>query len=337
MLTDSLQRPLRDLRLSITDRCNYRCAYCMPREHYDWIPRHQILTYEEIERVVRLLVELGVDKVRITGGEPLLRSGVDTLVRDLARIPGIRDLCLTTNGALLAEQAEVLARGGLRRVNVSLDTMNADRFRQLTGRDELARVLEGLSTARRCGLAPVKLNAVIIRGFNDDEILALADYARGNGYSLRFVEFMDVGNANRWTAEQVVPMSEIIDTVRSRHDIVPDEGPPGSAPATSCRYTDGGGQVGFIASVTQPFCGACNRLRLTAEGRLVTCLFARDGIDLRELLRGGSDDRVIRETIQETWRHRADRHSEQRLQEMKTAGGYTPGGQRKIEMIQLGG
>ena len=340
MSQDSLGRPLHDLRISVTDRCNFRCPYCMPAEiygeSYRFMPRPELLTFEEIERLARIFVELGVEKIRITGGEPLLRHGLPDLVAALAAIPGLADLTLTTNGYLLAQQAEPLARAGLRRITVSLDSHDEAVFRRMSGRDfGPARVLEGIAAASAAGLSPIKINCVVQRGVNDHQITDLARRFRGTGHIVRFIEFMDVGTKNHWELSQVVTASEIIERIGAEFPVEP-EGPnyPGEV-AERWRYVDGAGEIGVIASVSQPFCRGCTRARLTIDGQLVTCLFAAGGADLRAPLREGASDEALRERIEQVWSRRADRYSEQRLALTDATGHVAP--RDKIEMYQVGG
>ncbi len=335
-LRDAYQRPIRDLRISVTDRCNFRCAYCMPLDEYEWIDRQEILTYEEIARLARLFVSLGVDKIRLTGGEPLVRRGLEELVRQLASLDGLRDLCLTTNGSLLAEKAVALRAAGLRRVNVSVDTLDPDKFRRVTQRGELARVLEGIFAAKSAGLAPIKINAVIERGVNDDDMIALAEFARQHGFGVRFIEYMDVGNANNWVSEKVVAKREMLSRLSARFPLREVGRGAGSAPSVDYEFADGG-DLGVIASVTEPFCSSCTRARLTADGKLVTCLFSSTGHNLKQLLRAGASDNDILESIRSVWSARRDRYSDERLEALQSAGGYRPQDHRKIEMITLGG
>ncbi len=335
MLRDTFGRTIEDLRISVTDRCNFRCSYCMPFDRYEWIERKEILSFEEIVRVATVFIRLGVEKIRLTGGEPLMRRDLSILVSRLSPLPGLRDLCLTTNGALLAQAASELARAGLKRVNVSLDTLDEARFQQLAGRAGLSKVLEGLFAARDCGLTPIKINAVIQRGVNDDEIVDLTEFARRNGFSIRFIEFMDVGNVNDWSAEKMVPKTEILDRIKARIPLLDAVAERGSAPAVNYRFADGAGDVGVIASVTEPFCGKCTRIRITADGKLVTCLFSDRGENLKSLLRGGADDEEVTRYISSVWERRADRYSEQRNEILKT--GNNSASRKKIEMIRLGG
>lgn len=332
---DTLGRAMRDLRISVTDRCNFRCTYCMPEEvfgeAYRFLPRAEILTFEEIERIARAAVPLGVRKLRVTGGEPLLRADLVHLIGMLARIDGIDDIALTTNGYLLAGYAPALAEAGLSRVTVSLDSLDESTFKEMTGRKfGLAPVLEGIEAAQRAGLAPVKVNCVVQRGVNDDSLVDLARRFRGTGCIVRFIEFMDVGNLNEWRHESVVPAAEIVRRIGAEFPLEPvDPNYPGEV-ASRYRYADGEGEIGVIASVSQPFCGGCTRARLSPEGKLVTCLFASDGHDLRALLRGGATDADLSGALASIWGQRADRYSEDRA-----AG--KPSDSRKIEMYHLGG
>jgi cyclic pyranopterin phosphate synthase len=333
---DALQRPMRDLRISVTDRCNFRCTYCMPFDEYTWIERNEVLSFEEIERLARLFIGLGVEQIRLTGGEPLVRKDLHLLIARLSDLEGLNDLSLTTNGALLAEQAKDLREAGLQRINVSIDTLKADRFRDLTKRGNLDDVLKGLFAAQKAGMSPIKINAVVIRGINDDEILDLVEFARENGFEMRFIEYMDVGNSNAWSLEKTVTKKEILDTVHSRFPVREIGRANGSAPAVDYEFLDGAGEIGIIGSVTEPFCSSCTRVRLTADGKLVTCLFAESGFDLKGFLRSGASDEDLREQIARIWSGRSDRYSDQRWEQVR-AGGYQPRDHKKIEMITLGG
>jgi cyclic pyranopterin phosphate synthase len=298
LLTDGFGRRITDLRVSLTDRCNFRCVYCIPDEHNDWMPRREILTYEEIEQIVRAAVELGVEKVRLTGGEPLLRRDLAVLVAKLATIPGLRDLALTTNAYYLAEAAEGLASAGLRRVTVSLDSLRAAKFALLTGREALDHVLAGIEAARRAGLGPVKVNCVVIRGFNDDEVLAFGEFARNNDLSVRFIEYMPLDGRPDWDRGLVVSGAEMLAILRERFDLVPVAPAAASETARRYRFADGApGEVGFITTITQPFCDGCSRLRLTADGKLRTCLFSRVQHDVKALVRSGRPADEIRRYI----------------------------------------
>lgn len=333
---DTLNRPMRDLRISVTDRCNFRCTYCMPFDEYTWIARQEVLSFEEIERLAAIFLEFGVVKIRLTGGEPLVRKDLQRLVGRLTKLEKLQDLSLTTNGALLAEQAVDLHAAGLRRINVSIDTLKADRFRELTKRGNLEDVLAGLFAAKKAGMAPIKINAVAIRGTNDDEILDLVTFARENGFEMRFIEYMDVGNANAWSLEKTITKREILETVNARFPVREIGRANGSAPAVDYEFLDGAGEIGIIGSVTEPFCSSCTRVRLTADGKLVTCLFAESGFDLKALLRSGASDRDVRQEIGRIWTTRTDRYSDLRWEKLK-AGGYHARDHRKIEMITLGG
>jgi GTP 3',8-cyclase len=331
---DTLGRPLRDLRISVTDRCNFRCVYCMPKEvfgrDYRFLDRKELLSFEEIHRVARAFAAHGVQKLRLTGGEPLLRRDLERLVAMLARIPGIEDLTLTTNGALLTEKAHALAEAGLGRVTVSLDSLDDEVFRAMNDVDfPVQRVLAGIEAAAAAGLTPIKVNTVVKRGQNDGSILELASHFRGTGHVLRFIEYMDVGHTNGWRLDDVVPAAEIVSTIDSAWPLEPvDPGYRGEV-ARRYRYRDGAGEIGVIASVTQPFCGDCTRARLSAEGKLYTCLFAVRGHDLRAIVRNGATDEDLAEAIGRVWRGRTDRYSEIRSE--RTAG------LQKVEMSYIGG
>jgi cyclic pyranopterin phosphate synthase len=336
MVLDTYKRPVRDLRISVTDRCNFRCSYCMPLDQYEWIHKKEILTFEEIARLATLFVQVGVDKIRLTGGEPLVRQNLDGLVEKLSAIDGLKELCLTTNGALLAEKIEALKQAGLRRVNVSLDSLDHDKFRRITKRGDLDKVLEGIFAAKSHGLDPIKLNAVIERGVNDDDIIPLVEFARKHGFAMRFIEYMDVGNANNWTSEKLVPKKEIIAKIHSRYPVQEIGRARGSAPSVDYGFADGGGDIGVIASVTEPFCSSCTRARITADGKIVTCLFSDVGHDVKALLRGGASDAAILKFLSSIWANRSDRYSLERLEALRDAR-YDPKSHKKIEMISLGG
>jgi cyclic pyranopterin phosphate synthase len=334
-LLDERGRPLRDLRISVTDRCNFRCSYCMPREvfgpGFKFLPAAEILSFEEIARVSRAAVELGVRKLRITGGEPLLRRDLPALVAQLPRGRGL-DIALTTNGSLLANQAVALAGAGLSRVTVSLDSLDDAVFKRMNDADvPVSRVLAGIDAALAAGLA-VKVNAVIRRGVNDDGLLALARHFKGTPVTLRLIEFMDVGNSNGWDLTDVVSAKEMLERIGAELPLSPLEASYAGEVARRYRYTDGGGELGIIASVTQPFCGDCSRARLSAQGSLYTCLFAVQGHDLRAALRGGIDDEGLRGLLTRVWRARRDAYSEQRGQPL-----VKHGRARKIEMSYIGG
>ncbi len=294
-LVDPFGRVIRDLRISVTDRCNFRCTYCMPAEGMEWLPRSEVLTFEEIHRVSRIFVErFGVEGIRLTGGEPTVRAHLPMLISQLSGL-GV-DLAMTTNGATLRNSAEELRSAGLRRINISLDTLRADRFEQMTRRNELENVLAGIDAAVAAGFSPVKINAVIERGVNDDEIVDLARFGRDRGVEVRFIEFMPLDATGHWANDRVVGQDEIVERIA---EVFPLEQMParGAAPADRWRYLDGAGTVGVIPSVTKPFCGDCDRVRLTAEGQFRTCLFATDEFDLREIMRSGGDDDALAERI----------------------------------------
>ena len=336
MLTDAYLRPIKDLRISVTDRCNFRCSYCMPLDEYEWIDKKEILTFEEIARLARLFVELGVEKIRLTGGEPLVRQDLPLLIEKLSDLKGLEDLCLTTNGALLAERIDALKGAGLRRINVSIDTLDAEKFKRMTKRGDLNKVLQGIFAAKKAGLAPIKLNAVVERGVNDDDILPLVEFSREHGFGMRFIEYMDVGNSNNWTSAKLVAKKEIIEKINARYPLREIGRDKGSAPSVDYEFVDGGGDIGVIASVTEPFCSSCTRIRVTADGKIVTCLFSQLGHDIKTRLRTGATDGAIAEFISNLWRSRTDRYSAERLEALKSSS-YDPKSHHKIEMISLGG
>ena len=314
MTSDRLGRPLGNLRISVTDRCNLRCAYCMPEEEYAWLPQPTLMRFEELERLARVFVGLGVDRIRLTGGEPLLRRDLHVLVGLLAAIPGLADLAMTTNGVTLEGQAEGLARAGLKRLTVSLDTLKPERFKQLTRRDDLGAVLAGIERARNAGFAALKLDMVVLRGTNDDELEPMLDYAKSVGAELRFIEYMDVGGATRWTPQAVVSRREILEHLsRARGPIEPLV-KEGAAPADRFSLADGT-VFGVISSTTQPFCASCDRARLTADGRWFLCLYARQGLDLGKALRAGASNEELSAMIVERWGTRDDRGAQVRLAE----------------------
>jgi GTP 3',8-cyclase len=336
-LADTFARPLRDLRISVTDRCQFRCTYCMPREVFGrdfmFLPREQLLTFEELARLARIFAGLGVRKLRLTGGEPLLRRDLDKLVAILAGIGGITDVALTTNGALLARNAAALATAGLRRVTVSLDSLDDAVFMGLNdARFPVAKVLEAIGAAAGAGLAPVKVNMVVRRGVNEQSILPMAAHFRHTGHVLRFIEYMDVGTTNGWRLDDVVTAAEIISVVGGQWPLEPVEPAYAGEVAARYRYSDGGGEIGVIASVTQPFCRGCTRARLSADGQLFTCLFAGAGHDLRGPLRAGATDQALRDLVAGIWARRADRYSEQRTRQTSRAKA-----RQKVEMSHIGG
>jgi cyclic pyranopterin phosphate synthase len=330
---DTFRRPLRDLRVSVTDRCNFRCVYCMPKEvfgkDFQFLPRSEILSFEEIERLVRVFVGLGVRKVRLTGGEPLVRRNIETLVAMLAKVADL-DLTLTTNGSLLVAKAGALHDAGLKRITVSLDSLDDAVFRSMNDVDfPVARVLEGMDAAEAAGFAPVKVNMVVKRGLNEDSILPMARYFRERGRILRFIEYMDVGSSNGWRLDDVVSAREIVATIDRELPLEPIEKNYRGEVAERYRYKDGSGEIGVIASVTQAFCADCTRARLSADGSLYTCLFATQGHDLRGLVRSGATDAEVTDAIAALWSSRDDRYSELRSAETV--------GLKKIEMSFIGG
>lgn len=337
MLRDTYNRPVRDLRISVTDRCNFRCTYCMPLDEYEWLEKSEVLSFEEITRLARLFVQLGVEKIRLTGGEPLARRDLDKLVTQLSALDSAPELCLTTNGSLLAEKVAALKAAGLQRVNVSIDSLKPNRFRRITKRGDLDKVLEGLFAAKSHGLHPIKINAVIERGVNDDEILDLVAFSREHGFAIRFIEYMDVGNANQWESEKMVSKKEILEIINAHFPLRKVGREKSSAPSVDYQFLDGSGDIGVIASVTEPFCGTCTRARLTADGKFVTCLFSSQGYDLKKLMRGGATDAEILQVLGSIWLKRKDRYSEERLAALHSPTGYDPKEHKKIEMISLGG
>lgn len=344
-MIDRFGRTARDLRISVTDRCNLRCTYCMPRDvfgpKYSFMNRTALLSYEEIASITRAFVELGVTKIRLTGGEPLMRRDLHVLVEQLAAIEGANDLALTTNGVLLAEQAQRLREAGLRRVTVSLDSLDDVVFRQMNDVGvPVARVLAGIEAAEAAGLTPLKINTVVKRGVNDGGILDLARHFRGTGSVVRFIEFMDVGSTNGWRLEDVVPSREIVERIDRVFPLEPVEPTREGEVAERWKYRDGAGELGVISSVTQPFCHGCTRARLSADGKLYTCLFATSGLDLRALLRDGTSREEIRSAIADRWSSREDRYSEIRTQAssgLAQIGRSTGSTRRRIEMSYIGG
>jgi len=331
---DTRGRPLHDLRISVTDRCNFRCVYCMPRavfgRDHAFLPRAELLTFEEIARLVEISTRLGVEKVRLTGGEPLVRRELPTLVRMLAAIPGVHDLTLTTNGVLLPEHAEELKDAGLHRVTVSLDADDDATFTRMNDAGvPVSRVLAGIEAAEAAGLGPIKLNMVVKRGWNEHAILPMARRFRGTGRILRFIEYMDVGHSNGWRLDEVITADEILSTIAAEFPLEPMPPTKAGEVAERFRYADGAGEIGIIASVSRPFCGDCSRARLSADGQLYTCLFATTGHDLRAVLRGGASDAELESTLRGIWEMRDDRYSEIRSQETVSL--------PKVEMSYIGG
>ena len=336
-IIDTLNRPLRDLRISLIDRCNFRCPYCMPSEKfhhaYQFFDKEQWLSFDEIERLARIFAGLGGTKLRLTGGEPLLRPDLDLLIRQLSMIPGVEDLALTTNGSMLVQWAQRLKKAGLHRLTVSLDTLDETIFHQMSGeKGSVKDVLEGIRVAESVGFNSIKINAVIQRGVNDHTVLDLVRYFRGTSHSVRFIEYMDVGNQNHWDHAQVVPSSEIISLIDAEYPMVHVQGTQGGDTADVYHFKDGKGEVGFISSVTKAFCGTCNRLRLSADGKLYTCLFATHGTDLGGHLRQGATDGFLRQLIQDVWKSREDHYSELRSK-IRHQSHPAP----KVEMYQIGG
>lgn len=334
---DTLGRPLHDLRISVMDRCNFRCPYCMPKdtfhENYRFLKSSERLSFDEIARLTRLFVELGVKKVRLTGGEPLLRSNLADLVGDLTAIEGVQDVALTTNGVLLAQHAVELKANGLHRITVSLDSLDPEIFKQMCGgMGDVERVLEGIRAAQAAGLAPIKINSVIERGLNDHTALDLVERFRGTGVIVRFIEYMDVGNRNQWSLDRVVPSRELMERIAQRWPLHPVEENYRGEVAERYAFDDGLGEVGFISSITHPFCGDCTRARLSSEGVFYTCLFARSGVDLRAPLRAGASDEELSQLISDTWLQRSDRYSELRSTLQRSEQPL-----RKIEMYYIGG
>lgn len=335
---DRFRRPLRDLRISVTDRCNFRCTYCMPAEifgeRYEFLQKADLLTFEEITRLTRVFVGLGVLKVRLTGGEPLVRSEIEKLVSLLSAVDGIADLTMTTNAYLLPQKASALRNAGLHRLTVSLDTLDDAVFRKMNGRGfGVQRVLDGITAAEQAGFRPIKVNSVVQKGVNDHTLVDLARYFRERGHIVRFIEYMDVGNLNGWRLDEVVAADEIVERINAEIPLEPSESNYRGEVANRYRYTDGSGEIGVIASVTQPFCGDCTRLRLSPEGMLFTCLFGVNGTDLRTPMRAGADDAELERIIRSVWSVRTDRYSEERsslTDELRTR-------RKKVEMYHIGG
>ena len=334
MPLDKLSRPLRDLRVSVTDRCNFRCPYCMPAEiygeRYEFLPRNDLLTFEEITRIVKLSTQLGVKKVRLTGGEPLVRQDVVELVSMIANLDGIEDFAMTTNAYLLSGMAESLKKAGLQRITVSLDSIDDEVFKKMNGRGFwTAKVIDGIAAAKEAGLDPIKINAVVQKGINDNTLVELASWCRDNGYTPRFIEYMDVGTLNDWKLDEVLPASEIVKIIEGEFSVTPIESSYRGEVAKRYRYKDGKGEFGVISSVTQPFCGDCTRLRLSPEGQIVTCLFADGGTDLRGPMRSNIPDEELLNIMSGTWSNREDRYSEIRTSMTSP--------RKKVEMYHIGG
>ena len=345
LLSDTLGRPLRDLRISVTDRCNFRCSYCMPKEIFDkdyaYLPHNSLLSFEEITRLTRIFVAHGVEKIRLTGGEPLLRKNIESLIEMLARLTTPEgqplDITLTTNGSLLAKKAQALKNAGLQRVTVSLDGLDDAIFRSMNDVDfPVADVLKGIDAARQAGLAPIKINMVVKRGTNDSEILPMARHFRHSGAVLRFIEYMDVGASNGWRMDEVMPSKQVLECLKAEFPLVAINPNYAGETAARWRYADGGGEIGVISSVTQAFCKDCNRARLSTEGKLFLCLFASQGHDFRALLRGGYSDAQIAAAVGPVWQARGDRYSE--LRATLPADSSPAGkGQKRVEMSYIGG
>ena len=335
-LQDQFKRPLRDLRISVTDRCNFRCTYCMPAEifgeHYEFLRKEQILTFEEITRLVKIIVGLGAVKLRLTGGEPLVRQELESLVGQLSVIDGVDDMAMTTNAKLLTpEKAAALKEAGLKRVTISLDTIDNEVFRQMNGgRANVEDVLKGIEAAEAAGLGPIKINCVVQKGVNDHTLVDLAAFCRERGYIPRFIEYMDVGTRNGWEMKYVVPAKEVVQRIHAAFPLEPVKSNYYGEVANRFQYKDGKGEMGIIASVTQPFCGSCTRMRMSPEGQIYTCLFATKGTDLKTPLRDGATDAELEQIVRDTWGSRIDRYSEERAEGTATNGD-------KIEMYYIGG
>ncbi|MEK9625446.1 MAG: GTP 3',8-cyclase MoaA [Gammaproteobacteria bacterium] len=339
MITDTLSRPLRDLRISVTDRCNFRCVYCMPREifgpGYAFVPRKDLLTLEEIARIATVFARIGMRKVRITGGEPLIRRNLEHLVEMINAIDGVEDISLTTNGSMLtARRAADLKKAGLRRLTVSLDALDDETFKKINDVDyPAARVLDGIENARTAGFSDIKVNAVIRNGLNEHAVMDLVKHFRGSGCIVRFIEYMDVGETNGWNLDDVIPAEQLVDQINAQFPLEPINPNYRGEVAKRWRYRDGGGEIGFITSVTQSFCGECSRARLSAVGEVYTCLFASQGHDLRELLRSGADDEALLSRVTQIWTGRDDRYSELRGLNVP----LPASGRGKVEMSHIGG
>lgn len=336
-LLDSMGRPIRDLRISVTDRCNFRCAFCMPsNREYEFLPRKELLSFEEIVRLCRIFLDLGVKKFRITGGEPLLRKNIEKLIQMISPLEGLEDLALTTNGILLAQKAPILKEAGLKRVTVSLHSMNRETFQKITGsKNHPDSILASIDKASEAGLKPIKVNVVAMKGTNEDTLVDLARYFKERGHILRFIEYMDVGTLNSWDSQKVLSAREIIQIISEAFPLEPLEKAYSGEVALRYRYRDGLGEVGVIASITQPFCGDCNRIRLSSDGKVYTCLFATAGLDLKQFLREGASDEEIKEILQNLWNQRRDRYSEERKETLQKD--IPPSPQKKVEMFRMGG
>ncbi|MFJ5964318.1 GTP 3',8-cyclase MoaA [Bacillus sp. NPDC093026] len=336
-ILDKRNRPLRDLRISVTDRCNFRCTYCMPADifgpDYPFLNKEELLSFEEIERLAKLFAkDLGVVKLRITGGEPLMRKDLPILIEKLAKIPGIEDIAMTTNGTLLPIYADKLKKAGLQRVTISLDSLDPERFKKINGRQiSIQKVFDGIEAAKKAGLA-IKVNMVVQKGVNEQDILPMASYFKEAGLILRFIEFMDVGNTNKWNLEHVVTKKEIIELIHSEYPIKPEAPHYAGEVANRFFYEDGSGEIGIISSVSDAFCGSCNRARLSARGELFTCLFASSGFDLKQMIRATEDDQEITKLLKEVWSNRHDQYSAEREQQKANKSNH-----KKVEMSYIGG
>lgn len=336
-IKDTLGRQIKDLRFSVIDACNFRCPYCMPAEifdHFTFLRKDELLSFEEITRLIKQFVAMGVTKIRLTGGEPLVRKGLEKLVEMIAVIPGIKDIALTTNGYLLADKAQSLKDAGLKRVTVSLDSLNEATFKKMAGRDvKMERVLNGISTAQTVGLGPLKINTVVKRGVNDEDIVTIARHFKGTGITVRYIEYMDVGNSNGWVLDHVVTAEQIVERIEKEFPLVPLAPDEKSDVAKRFAYKDGSGEIGIISSVSQPFCRSCVRARVSAEGKFYTCLFASEGTDLRALVRSGLNDEQLYDSLCKIWQARSDRYSELR----QSVSVSDIGGLKKVEMFKMGG
>ncbi len=335
---DRLNRPIQDLRISVIDRCNFRCTYCMPEKeysnHYRFLKKSQWLSFEEIIRLTKVFVSMGVTKIRLTGGEPLLRPGLPELIEDLNKIEGVEDIALTTNGSLLGQLARKLKTSGLKRLTVSLDTMDEDIFYAMSGNlGSVAEILSGIKEAQRVGFQEIKINVVVQKGVNDHAILDLVRYFKGSGHILRFIEYMDVGNCNHWKSEFVLPSVDILKRIQSVFPLKPLQAQYPGEVASRYEYLDGSGEIGFISSVTQPFCGNCTRMRLSTDGKIYTCLFSGEGTDLRTALRAGASDEQLFFLAANVWKNRVDRYSQTRFLQSQDISKF----HRKVEMFQIGG
>ena len=333
-INDRFDRPFRDLRISVTDRCNFRCTYCMPAEifgeKYQFLPKAKLLTFEEITRLAQLLIGLGAVKIRLTGGEPLVRNNVEQLVSMLSKLPGLKDLTMTTNGYLLPQKAQLLKDAGLDRISISLDSLDEETFKVMNGRGfSTNKVIDVISAAEEAGFSPLKINSVVQRNVNDSSILGMARYFKERGHTVRFIEYMDVGNRNGWKLDQVVPAEEIVSKIDAEMPLEPINNNYRGEVASRYKYKDGSGEIGIISSVTNPFCGDCTRLRLSPEGRIVTCLFASLGTDLLSPIRAGASDNELTNIVTDVWRGRSDRYSEQRSSMTERT--------EKVEMYHIGG